>query len=260
MPGTTADGNIVRLSLQQQLAEARAENKRLRDREADWSRQQIAHEERGRSFILINNEKKSAEQKLDAAHAQRETLRERLETRTSELRELQSRHKELEDVTLRSEDDKVAEIARLSKALAEAEQSAKNALASKKSAEDSFDYVKEQYRLTQDAATSLRAELSTLQARIPTLEKQASGEVNKLKQIHYERQQKLNDEIAERNKSKIKMLEALNARQAEEIAKLKMGRGSGVGTRQMTGGSRPGSRAASPALGHRDRVANLRNG
>jgi hypothetical protein len=260
MPGTAVDGTTARLSLQQQLAQALAENKRLRDREADWSRQQVAHEERGRSFILINNEKKSAEQKLDAAHAQRDTLRERLETRTAELREAQAQHKALEEVTLLSSDDKTAEIARLSKALASAQDSLKTALASKKSSEDSFEYVKEQYRLTQEAAASLRLELSNLQTRIPKLEKQASGEVNKLAQIHYERQQKLTDDMAERDKAKIKMLEALNARQAEEIAKLKMGRGSGVGTRQMTGGSRPGSRAASPALGHRDRVANLRNG
>jgi hypothetical protein len=255
MPGTAID----HLKAQQQLTEAMREIKRLRDREASWSKQQVAHEERGRSYVQIKVENSNLREKLEAINARETTLRERLETRTTEYRDLQARHQALEDTKLLSEDEKTAEITRLRKDLASAKELEQRALKSKQTAEESFDYVKEQYRTAQDAATTFRDERDDALAKIIALTKQASGEVRGLAQLHYDRQEKLKDDRETQLLSENRLVKQLNGSLTEEVARLKNGRGVGVGTRAQS--SRPGSRAASPVVGgYRDRLANLRNG
>ena len=260
MPGTAVNNPKA----QQQLAEALHEIKRLRDRETSWSKQQVAHEERGRAFVKTKVETEELHKKIEASSARETVLRDRLETRTTEYRDLQARHKALEDIKLLSTEEQIAEITRLRKDLETAQDASARALKSKQTAEESFEYVKEQYRAAQDAATTFRDERDDALSKIEVLTKQASGEVRGLAQLHYDRQDKAREDRETQLLIELKNTKQLNAALTEEVTRLKNGRGVGVGTRAQTI-SRPGSRAASPVVGtgvggYRDRLANLRHG
>lgn len=244
--------------LQQQLAVAKAEIKRLREREASWSKQQTAHEERSTLYARLQSDHAALKRDLDAASAREATLRERLAARTSDLHDLQARHKALQDDALLAPDSHLAHLTRLRADLAAAQASEQRAIAAKASAEQSLAYVSEQYRDAQTAAAMARAEVDALTATVAVLKPKADGEAARLQQLHYERREKLDESREAAAAAENRVLRQMTAKLEEEVARLKSARGVGVGTRAQT--PRPGSRAASPMAGGRDRLANLRNG
>jgi chromosome segregation ATPase len=236
----------------------RAEQAHFREHAIMWDKQQTVHEDLTREYRLLLSSKQELEEKVGTTTKNNNTLRERLATRTTEIRVLTEQLEEQRDTHLLSEDDKIIEITKLRKDKAEANVEKERALKNAKSAEATLEYTKEQYRQAQEAATNSASTTAVLEAQIAKLSHAASGERTKLKSLHFGRQ---HENLA----AQIKNLKAENTivRQAlkvkeDELARAKLSGGRmGVGTRATSATPQPKtrSRAASPM-----RLSNLRNG
>lgn len=270
MPGTAVEVS----KLQEQLAHAqqafekeqalrKATEKRFREYQVSWDKQQTVHEDLSRKYNMLKSAKETAENKMERATNREASVRERLDTKATEHQDLQLRYKALQDAQLLSEDGKVAEIARLRKELAEAREAEQRAVKNKQDSEEQSDYMKEQYRHAQDVASLLTTHNEELSGRLLNAEKEAAGGAQALAQFHYERQNTLASQQDEYTAIQVRHLKQQLQAKEDEITRLKASRGVGVGTRAQSVGPRtprPGSRAASPMPGNRDRLANLRNG
>jgi hypothetical protein len=264
MPGTAAN-NTLRAQLarmeeafEKESSMRRAEQALFREHAIMWDKQQTVHEDLTREYRLLLSSKQELEEKVGTTTKNNNTLRERLATRTTEIRVLTEQLEEQRDTHLLSEDDKIIEITKLRKDKAEANVEKERALKNAKSAEATLEYTKEQYRQAQEAATNSASTTAVLEAQIAKLSHAASGERTKLKSLHFGRQ---HENLA----AQIKNLKAENTivRQAlkvkeDELARAKLSGGRmGVGTRATSATPQPKtrSRAASPM-----RLSNLRNG
>ncbi|KAF1941056.1 hypothetical protein EJ02DRAFT_455497 [Clathrospora elynae] len=248
MPGTAVDET----TLQRQ-------EQRFREHEEDWDKQQTRHEDLARKYRLLLGEQQKAETKVATLTKNNATLIERLATMTTEMRELKTQLDEQRSTHLLSGDDKITEITKLRKALAEAHEEKERALKTAQTAEKMLDYTKEAYRASQEAASSSASHVTLLEAENTKLAHAASGQPAKLKSLHLNRNYENQDRQIKSLKAEMGILKKTLQGKEEEVARLKsMGR-QGVGTRgtSVTPQPKVRSRAGSPLGG---RLSNLRNG
>jgi hypothetical protein len=236
----------------------RAEQARFREHEVMWGNQQTVHEDLTREYRLLLSSKQELEEKVGTTTKNNDTLRERLATRTTEIRVLTEQLEEQRNTHLLSEDDKIIEITKLRKDIAEANAERERALKNAKSAEATLEYTKEQYRQAQDAATKSAASVADLEAQVARLSHAASGERTKLKSLHLGRQhESLTTQVKNLKAENTIVRQTLRVKE-DELARAKLSGGRmGVGTRATSATPQPKtrSRAASPM-----RLSNLRNG
>jgi hypothetical protein len=185
-------------------------------------------------------------------------LQERLAVRTAENQALETRLKEQQAIGLSSPDNMVVEMTRLKMELATAQEERQKAVKSAQGTEAMLDYIKDQYRTAQEAASLSQTSVSNLTKDNAQLSRQASGEMAKLKQVHHDRQFTQLKRQKEIQCAEIANLKRFLAQKEEELVRAKNNTGRmGVGTRAQSATPAPKtrSRAASPM-----RVSNLRNG
>ncbi|KAF2025509.1 hypothetical protein EK21DRAFT_76254, partial [Setomelanomma holmii] len=267
MPGTARDdisahnARLARIeeAYQQEHFARKLEAARYAEKESMWEKQQYVHEDLSKQYRLLLGKQQSNEEKLETMTKNNDTLRERLATRTTEMGTLREQLTEQRNTHLLSDDAKIAEITRLRTDLATANDDKSRALKTAQTSDSTLEYMKEQYRAAQDAATTTQSTVSELEDQIQKLTHQASGEPTKLKAMHLDRQY-------ENLANQVKALKAENGilrtslkQKDEELARAKMSAGRmGVGTRAASATPKPRSRAASPMAG--GRLSYLRNG
>ncbi|KAF1847931.1 uncharacterized protein K460DRAFT_333448 [Cucurbitaria berberidis CBS 394.84] len=259
MPGTATDETSFRRQLVRSEEAYKAEQQRFHDHEEMWDKQQTVHENVTRAYRLLLGQHKTAEEKLETMTKNNETLRERLANRTSEMRQLSEQLEEQRATHLLSKDGQIAEITRLRKELATAQEDKQRALKATQSAESTLEYTKEQYRLAQDAASTSQVTVDELTTSNATLQHQASGQVAKLKALHLDRQYENQDKQLRSVRAENAILRKSLAQKDEELQRARNNPGrAGVGTRahSITPQPRVRSRAASPMGG---RLSSLRN-
>jgi hypothetical protein len=235
-----------------------AEQARFREQDTTWSKQQTVHEDLSREYRLLLSSKQELEEKVGTTSKNNDTLRERLATRTADMRTLADQLDEQRNTHLLSEDAKIVEISKLRKDVAEAKAEKERAIMTAKTAESTLEYTKEQYREAQNAATKSAATVAELEAQVAKLSHAASGEQARLKSLHLNTQYK---SLATQNKSlksENNILKQTLKNKEEELARAKLSGRMGVGTRGSSVTPQPTktrSRAASPL-----RPSNLRNG
>ena len=267
MPGTAVDDASLqaRLSYLEEKYHAeraawKAEISGFRDRETMWDKQQTRHEDLTREHRLLLGKQRSSEEKIVAMTTSTEALRERLATRTTELRTLSEQLDAQRSTDSLSEDAKVAELTKLRTQIAAAEEDKTRAIRNAKSAEDMLEYTKEQYRLARDAASTSQSAVADLEAQNAKLKETASGQAAELKSLflnrQYDDQAKNMATLKAENANLKKMLQ----QKEEDLARKTVGR-AGVGTRGTSATPQPKtrSRAASPS-GLGGRVRDLRAG
>ncbi|KAF2646723.1 hypothetical protein P280DRAFT_17165 [Massarina eburnea CBS 473.64] len=260
MPGTA-----VQVSrLQEQLAQMKREVAYFKDRERNWEKQQVVYDDFRKTYRALKTEKEESERRLESIIQREASLRERLNTKSTEHQELKSKFKALQENQLLSTDAQLVEITRLTKDLEAAKDSERRAIKSQQATEKMFEYAKDQYNDAPGKAAAANEEVEVLRTRLETAEHKASGQINGLARLHYDRVKEQDTRKLEDAHNQIKMLNKEVAHLEDQNQKLKASRASGFGvsTRAQSTGprTRPGSRAASPLPGNRDRVTNLRNG
>jgi DNA repair exonuclease SbcCD ATPase subunit len=259
IPGTAeTELSWLRQQLQKERTARKEEEERFREHQVMWEKQQEQHENLVREHRLLLGKQKDTEEKLEKVTKSKETLQERLSTRTTENQVLETQLKEQQAVGLSSHDDMVVEMTRLKMDLAAAQEERQKALKSLKGTEAMLDYIKDQYRMAQEAASLSQTSVSNLTKDNAQLSRQASGEVGRLKQVHHDRQFAQLKRQKENQCAEIANLKRLLAQKEEDLVRAKNNTGRmGVGTRAQSATPAPKtrSRAASPM-----RVSNLRNG
>jgi hypothetical protein len=269
MPGTaTDDVSALReqlkrmdVALQQERAERRAREERFREQELMWNDQQTVHENLTRDHRLLLSTYQKSKEEVGKMEQQNKTLRERLETRTKEGHAITNQLDEQRRTDLLSEDAKVAEVSKLRTELAQANAEKDRAEKNRASAEATLDYIKEQYRITQETATTAAATVKDLEAQVEKLSHAASGEPAKLKALHLDQQYKTLANQVKSLKAENSTLKKTLGQKDEELARAKLSGGRmGVGTRATSVTPQPNkvrSRAGSPMM---RQLSNLRNG
>lgn len=265
------------LSIEQQLEWYKQDYKRLQAVNQSFVNRQWQYEEMSHKYKAMETRAERAENERDTEREQKLKLREQLTATIADSLEHRKNAEELRVVSLLSEDTKVqtiakqdGEIERLKDELAKETKAKEDAIASKKSTETTLDYVNEQRRDAQDAASAATQTADKLLEVNAKLERAA-----KAKTIvpNINEQQKRRDEqalaavTAERDnlKKQLRIQAEKNKTQAAELERFRTTRGVGGSTRAASVGAgartpRPASRAASPLPNGRDRIANLRNG
>jgi chromosome segregation ATPase len=273
MPGTAA--NISKF--QEQLIEKQAEldklrktshanDKRYRELEAIWEKRQFEYEELSTRYRVtmgeLENEKLAREQ---AVKTKDFTLL-RIDKLRAEVVDLRTQLTEAQNVNLASEDEKVAEVTRWKKEAADEKVAKERAIKQKESSESTLEYIKDQMRDAQTQASDWKEQYERAAAELADLQKKTSGDIGAHKKMHYDRTNDILKKQLAHERIRNANLERLNGRHEDEIQRLR-GMQKGYGTRGSSvprsprvGAGGPGSRAASPLLGNRDRVSNLRNG
>ncbi|KAJ6198011.1 hypothetical protein J3E72DRAFT_240742 [Bipolaris maydis] len=239
----------------------RAEEKRFREHEEAWDKQQTVHENLAREYRLLLGKQQAAEKKLETLQSSNTTLTERLSTRTSELRELEKQLKEQRAMHLLSPDAQMVEITKLRKDLATAHQEKEKAIKNAATTDNMLEYTRTAYQDAQKAAATANARIADLEAQVVKLTHAASGQAAKLKTIHLDRNYEAQDRNIKALKAELGIVMKALQNKEEEITRLKsMGR-PGVGTRGTSATPQPKirSRAGSPSLAG-GRLSNLRNG
>jgi chromosome segregation ATPase len=238
MPGTATDEQ----SLQQRLAYAeeayrnerearRAGETHFREQEERWDERQTEFENLSRDYRLLLGKQQTVENKLETVTKNNNTLRERLATRTSEMKEL-----------------------------AEANEAKERALSAAKTAEASEDYLKASRSDAQDKAAESVTKLNELEARMPQLELAASGEATKRKAMHLKKVYDQQDKQIKNLRAELAIVKRTLQSKEDELTRLKSTGRMGVGTRGTSTTPQPKirSRAGSPILG--GRIGTLRSG
>ncbi|KAE8827988.1 hypothetical protein PTNB73_06444 [Pyrenophora teres f. teres] len=268
MPGTVIDDPDLRIRLAQ-LEEAykkeyesrKAEERRFREHEESWDRQQTIHENLAREYRLLVNKLHVTEAKLDTQTKQNATLTERLTSRTTEVRELKGQLAEQRATHLLSPENQIAEITNLRNRLAAALEEKDRAVKAASTADKMLQYTKEVYRDAQTAASTSTARITDLEAENARLSKMSSGEAAKLKDLHFGSSYALLEEKVKNLTAELTIVKRTLHTKEEEVLRLRTVGRPGVGTRGTSATPQPKirSRAGSPSLTG-GRVANLRNG
>ncbi|KAH7079501.1 hypothetical protein FB567DRAFT_449438, partial [Paraphoma chrysanthemicola] len=267
MPGTARDDTSTLRAKLVRIEQAYTEERALRkaqaakftEQEAMWMKQQYAHEDLSKQYRLLLGKHQSIEEKVETMTKNNETLRERLNTRTTEMRTLSDQLTEQRNTHLLSDDAKIAEITKLRTELATAIDEKTRALKTAQTSDSTLEYMKEQYRAAQDAATTAQSTVSDLEEQIKKLTHTASGQPAKLKALHLDRQYETMVNQLKALKGENNILKTSLKQKDEELQRAKAsGSRMGVGTRATSATPKPRSRATSPMLG--GRLSNLRNG
>ena len=173
----------LRQQLQKERAARKDEEERFREHQVMWDKQQEQHETLVREHRLLLGKQKDMEEKLEKVTKSKETLQERLATRTAENQALETQLKEQQAIGLSSSDTMVVEMTRLKMELATAQEERQKAVKSARGTEAMLDYIKDQYRTAQEAASLSQISVSSLTKDNEQLSRQASGQMAKLKQI-----------------------------------------------------------------------------
>ncbi|EUC46780.1 hypothetical protein COCMIDRAFT_91853 [Bipolaris oryzae ATCC 44560] len=239
----------------------RAEEKRFREHEEAWDKQQTVHENLAREYRLLLGKQQAAEKKLETLQSSNTTLTERLTTRTSELRSLEKQLEEQRATHLLSADAQIVEITKLRKDLATAHQEKEKAIKNAATTDNMLEYTRTAYQDAQKAAATANTRIADLEAQVTKLTHAASGQAVKLKTMHLDRNYEAQDRNIKALKAELGIVMKALQNKDEEITRLKsMGR-PGVGTRGTSATPQPKirSRAGSPSLVG-GRLSNLRNG
>ncbi|KAI1548100.1 hypothetical protein PtrSN001A_001353 [Pyrenophora tritici-repentis] len=268
MPGTALDEPDFRVRLAQ-LEEAyrkeyesrKAEERRFREHEESWDRQQTIHENLAREYRILVNKLHDTEAKLETQTKQNATLTERLTSRTTEVRELKGQLAEQRATHLLSPENQIAEITNLRNLLAAAVEEKDRAVKASSTANKTLQYTSEVYRDAQTAASTSTARITDLEAENAELSKAASGEAVKLKELHLGRSYALLEEKVKNLTAELAIVKKALHTKEEEVLRLRTVGRPGIGTRGTSATPQPKirSRAGSPSLTG-GRVANLRNG
>jgi hypothetical protein len=265
MPGTAAQLsklqeqlNEKQQALEKVQAQLKASEKRFREHTVSWEKRQLEYDGLHHKHRLLLGEVETCKKSLETAIKQKDSANERFNKQTAEVENMRARCKGFEATGLASEDEKVAEITRLKKELADSNASKARAISKAATIENTLEYTKEQYRIAQDRATEFKDANDILTAELLVAKKQASGEQAALKKLHLDRSfdsvVKANEGLKQKNAALRKLLSI----KEDEVLKLKGAKDARMGTRgQSPRTPKPGSRAASPS---RDRLNNLRNG
>jgi hypothetical protein len=265
MPGTAAQLSKLQEQLngkQQALekvqAQLKASERRFRKHTISWEKRQLEYEDLHHKHRLLLGEIETYKKSFETAIKQKDSVNERFNKQTAEVENMRALCKGFEDTGLASEDEKVAEITRLKKELADSKASEARAISKAATIENTLEYTKEQYRIAQERATEFKDVNDIMTAELAVAKKQASGEQAALKKLHLDRSfdsvVKSNDGLKQKNVT----LQKLLSLKEDEIIRLKGAKEARMGTRgQSPRTPKPGSRAASPS---RDRLNNLRNG
>jgi hypothetical protein len=269
MPGTAANDAVTLRAQLAQIEEAydkeraarKAEIARSREQEVAWDKQQTNYEDLTREYRLLLGKQQNTEEKLQISEKSKATFSERLMAREKEKRELAEELNAQRQVHLLSEDEQTVEITRLRTALALATADKDRAIKSEKTAEQTLEYIRDQYRTAQTAAATSTSAVADLEAQNAKLSHAASGQPMKLKALHLDAQYKQLETQVRSLKAENGILKKSLAGKEEELARAKLSGGRmGVGTRATSATPQPSkvrSRAASPMGG---RLSNLRNG
>ncbi|KAF2113548.1 hypothetical protein BDV96DRAFT_647808 [Lophiotrema nucula] len=266
MPGT-AVGNAI-TSLQAKLEETslalKASERSRRDFEAALDKRHNEFEDLRRLHLDLNRELKAAIEKAELANKQKQYHIDRFDKKAAELGELKAQFQQLQDINLASDDAKIAEITNLRKELAEAKANEERAVKREESTANTLEFVKESYQTGQTYASELRDTNTTLTAQVADYRKKAESKAAEVAKTFYNNQYKKVVQDRDKARNQVGLLQKQLHQVQDDMAKLKTGRGVGMGTRAQSvprsprvGG--PASRGASPAP-HRDRLTNLRTG
>ncbi|KAH7071275.1 hypothetical protein BKA63DRAFT_419116 [Paraphoma chrysanthemicola] len=267
MPGTARDDTSTLRAKLDRIEQAYQEERALRkaqaaqftEQEAMWTKQQYAHEDLSKQYRLLLGKHQSIEAKVETMTKNNETLRERLNARTTEMRTLSDQLTEQRNTHLLSDDAKIAELTKLRTELATAIDEKTRALKTAQSSDTMLEYTKEQWRTAQDAATTAQSTVSDLEEQITKLTHTASGQPAKLKALHLDRQYEIMANQVKALRGENSILKTSLKQKDEELQRAKAsGSRMGVGTRATSATPKPRSRATSPMLG--GRLSNLRNG
>lgn len=250
MPGTAVSESARLLA---RLDEAHSELVRVetehREKEVMWDRQQTEHENRAQDYRKLFNEKAEVDRAHESMTKNRDKLRTQLEVQTTELRAIKDELEAQRILTFQSVDEKDVEITRLRKELEIANLERDKALKSEKSTEQTLEYTKEQYRIVQNTAIQLQTDLTSLETQNAKLTHQASGEVAKLKQIHFDKSAK---NLIQQNRvlmNEVSRLKTILKQKEDELVRAKANGGrAAYGTRGQSTTPQPKtrSRAGSP--------------
>ncbi|KAF2179844.1 hypothetical protein K469DRAFT_673661 [Zopfia rhizophila CBS 207.26] len=253
-------------ALKQKEAAFKASERHSRQFEATLNRRQTEFEDLTRRCLMLQEQLETANTRVERADKEKVIKQEQYERKCAEVQEVKAQLEQQQQTNLASDDEKVAEITQLRLDLAACKLTEEKATKLAKSTEETLGYVREQYQNAQSIAAEYAQANQLLQSQVAKLEKKASGEAARLKQIHLEKNHetmvKMNDQLKIRKGH----LERLLERKEDEISRYKNGKGVGMGTRAASVprsprvGGASGSRAASPVVGGRDRVRDLRNG
>lgn len=269
MPLTSNSNNLEQARAQaahweaayhKERAARQADKALFREHEIQWDKQQTVHEDFTREYRLLQGKQKDTEKQLDNMRKTIETLRNRLTNRENDLQTLRDQLRELTAVNTTSADEKVVEITKLRKELADAKEEKERAIRNAKAAEDRAEYTKEQYRVAQEAAAASQAALKDIEAQNEKLQQQASARPAKLKALHLNNQFENQATQIRSLRAETNILKKSLAQKEDELQRAKASGGRmGVGTRGTSATPQPKtrSRAASPMGG---RLSNLRNG
>jgi chromosome segregation ATPase len=267
MPGTAADEESLEVRLanaeeafRKEREARRAEEQRFREHEARWNQRQTEFEDLTREYRLLLGKQQTTETKLETVTKSNIALTERLTKRTAQMNERNRQLNEQRATDSLSPKAQIAEITKLRKELAEANEAKERAIRNVKTAEANEEYLKSSRSEAQDKAAEATTKLNELQARMPQLEHAASGEATKRKGMHldkvYEQQAKQIVNLT----TELGFVKRTLQNKEEEVLRLKSTGRMGVGTRGTSTTPQPKvrSRAGSPILG--GRIGSLRNG
>lgn len=250
MPGTAAahDAHLA-ASLEKTKAELSRAMKEHREERVMWDKQQTEYETRRQAYRKLFNEKAEVDRAHESMTRNRDKLRTQLEIQATELKAVRDELEAQRNLSLESSNEKDVEITRLRKELEAAQLERNKALNSVKSTEQTLEYTKEQYRIASQRAGQLQTDVTALETQNAKLTHQASGEVAKLKQMHFDNS--ANNAMLQNKalKSEITHLKALLKQKEEELVRAKLNGGRPVyGTRGASTTPQPKtrSRAASP--------------
>ena len=268
MPGTATDNAVavraqlvrVEEAFRKERAARRTEDTHYREKEAMWEKQQTEHEDLTRKHRLLLGQHQGTEEKLATATKNNETLRERLVTRTEELRAITAQLSEQRETHLLFDDAKIVEITKLRKDIALATAERDSAVKAKENSDSMLEYIKDQYQHARDEAANSKSVIEEMDKKLAKATHAASGQPAAIKKLHLDNQHKALNMQVRNLKAENATLKKAMAAKDEELARAKMnGERMGVRTRGTSATPQPGktaprSRAASP------RLSGLRNG
>jgi chromosome segregation ATPase len=250
------------------LEETRSELFRLerehREKEVMWDKQQTEHENRAQDYRRLLNEKREVDRAFESRARDCDKLRAQLEAKAAEVKSLRDELEVQRTLGLESNDEKDVQITRLRKELETTQFDRDHALKSVASTESTLEYTKEQYRIASNAAGQLQTDVTSLQIENAKLAHQASGEVAKLKALHFDRSSK---NLIQQNRalmSENSQLKTTLKQKEDELIRAKSNSvrvGYGTRAHSTTPQPKTRSRAASPTNtrgGRGGRIGDLR--
>jgi len=259
--------SIRRISeLEQQVATLQHLLNDKRELEATMESRQNEFESLARDLRKMRSEVDSANMAKTMALQQKDTAEEKLRKKTEEFNALQRKYEQLQSAGLASEDEKLAKIAKLQQELDKAKESEEKALRKSKATEQQNAYFINEYQNASRRATELTDANAALEKEKEKYKRKAESDAVELKKTFLEQNHAATVKQNEALKIEMGHKDRVLLQKDDELRRLQMSRGVGLGTRaasvprspRVGNAANAGSRAASPLPG--GRVGLLRNG